>query len=348
VRTRLFALALASWQRQSGGIEERRVEEAIVAFEALRRLDPDYHPDRVAFHLAMLQTRAGHPRGAVIECRRALAAAIPPPARLPYDLTRRELSLARTFEPVPIATVHLNLAENLMLLGELSESLAHYRRALELGGSDLLTHLLALWGLALALDRSGEHREAIATARRAIEAAPPIGGGLSLDPAAHGPMAILHRPDVFFEPAYEVSAYDAIGREALARMSSDPQTRDDQLRRAIVAWRSDLAGGGNAGRYAEHARRAIDRLEAELATPRHRKSAPPPACRRGDPDASGIHRADVLAREHEERVPVEPEQVERLVHVLARVAAGHVEPEALFALLHPGVGDRHHQHTVLE
>lgn len=282
------ALALALWRRDSAGEEERRVDEAIAAFEELRRVDPDYHADRIAVELALLHARRSDHAAAAAEYRRALAAAMPSVAPLHYELTDRELALARLWEPVSISTVHLNLAESLMLLGDLEGSVAHYRHAVERAEDSVLTRVLALWGLAVALDRSDEHSDAIATARRAIQADPASlymdDPTLGMDRTAHGPMAILHSRLVFFEPAYEVFAYDAIGREALARGTTDPQARDDQLRRAVIAWRAFLAGGGNAGRYAEHARRSLERLERELGG--RAAPAPDPA----DHGASQQHR----------------------------------------------------------
>ncbi|AKF07498.1 tetratricopeptide repeat protein [Sandaracinus amylolyticus] len=264
-------LALAGWfRREPDGREERRTEEAVAAFEDLRRADPDYHADRVAFELAILHSRRGDHRAAVSEYRRALDASLLPAAPMPQAMTDRELSLARLFTPVPLATVHLNLAENTMMIGDLESAIASYRRASELAGNDSLGRVLSLWGLALALDRSGEHREALATARRAIQADPfaapsPTDARLGVDRRAHGPMAVLHSRLVFFEPAYEVHAYDGVGWEALALEADAAASREELLRRARASWATYLTGGGNEGRYAEHATRAAERLDQDLA-----------------------------------------------------------------------------------
>ena len=77
-------------------------------------------------------------------------------------------------------------------------------------------------------------------------------------------MAILHSTLVFFEPAHEVHAYDALGWEALARRAGRDADRRELLERAVRAWREHLTGGGNAGAYADHARRAVERIEQEL------------------------------------------------------------------------------------
>ena len=269
------AVALAGWEREVDGREERRTEEAIQAFEELRRVAPEYHADRVAFELAILRSRAGDHRGAVDEYRRALAAATLRPVPPPHALLDRERMLASLFDPVSMATVHLNLAENLMLLGELDAAIASYRRAVERTREDPLGRVLALWGLALALDRGGDHAEAMVTARRAIQLdpfavpQPALDARFGIDRAAHGPMAILHSRLVFFEPAYELHAYDAIGWEALAGSAERERlggaSRQELLRRARLSWASYLTAGGNEAPHGEHARRAAPRRGARSA-----------------------------------------------------------------------------------
>lgn len=260
------AIALASWRRDVGGHEERRTEEAIEAYEELRRVDPDYHADRVAFELAILHSRSGEHEAAVAEYRRAIDAATIDPAPTPYPIADRERALALLFRPIELSTAHLNLAENTMMLGDLPSAVASYRRASELASDDPVTRALALWGLALALCRDGDQRQAIATAQRAIEGDPfPLDvSRWRVDHRAHGPMAVLHSTLVFFEPAYEVLAYDALGWEAMARQASAPADREELLGRALRAWRTYLSHGGNASLHAAHARAAEARLAAEI------------------------------------------------------------------------------------
>lgn len=260
------ALALAGWHRAEGGHEERRTDEAIAAFEELRRVDPEYHADRVAFELALLRSRLGDHAGAIAEYRRAIDAAMLDPAPPPYAITDRERDLALLYRGVTLETVHLNLAENTMMVGDLESAIASYRMASELARDSPVTRVLALWGLALALDRSGDSREALRTARRAIQGDPFPSDEprLGIDHAAHGPMAILHSQLVFFEPAYEVHAYDGIGWEAMAGAASGAD-REELLRRARLAWTAYLTGGGNAGQHGDHARRAAERIEREIA-----------------------------------------------------------------------------------
>jgi tetratricopeptide (TPR) repeat protein len=277
-----IARALAMWRREEGGREERRTEEAVAAYGELRSLDPDYHADHVAFELAILHSRSGDHGAAIAEYRRALEVATDDPSPLHYIPTAQERRLASLFQPISVATVHLNLAENTMLVGDLEAAVESYRRASALTADDPFGRALALWGLALALDRSGDHPGAIASAQRAIEGDPfPLDmPALGVLHGPHGPMALLHSDLVFFEPGYEIHAYDAIGREAMARSATAGAARREQLESARDAWRRYLVDGGNAGIHAEHARRALARIEAELGGA---PASPPP--RRGE-DAS--------------------------------------------------------------
>jgi chemotaxis protein CheY-P-specific phosphatase CheC len=61
-----------------------------------------------------------------------------------------------------------------------------------------------------------------------------------------------------------------------------------------------------------------------------------------------FHGAELFAALDEEGLAVEVEELEGLVHVFLRVAAGDVDAQALLALLHAGVGDGDHHHAVLE
>lgn len=106
-------------------------------------------------------------------------------------------------------TATLNLAETHMHLGDLKEAIAGYREALRLTGRvpARLTAPLATWGLAIALDRSGDRAGAEQHARFALEIERSMGvQGLLRD-----------RSTVFFEPEYEIFWYEGLGAIAMAR-----------------------------------------------------------------------------------------------------------------------------------
>lgn len=261
------AVALDRWERpaRDGGME-RRVEESLAAWHRVRELDPEYAPARVAFALALLHARRQELEEATAEYEIALATDVPESAifmgrtYLPNPMEVRLANLYFSLEP---ATVHNNLAENLMLLGDLDGAIAHYQRALS-GAHGTMSRALTTWGLALAQHRAGEPEAGLSAAREAITLDPVAGDPeLTALQERWGALAVLHHPEVFFEPVYELHAYQAVGYEAYA--SAHERWRRAGLESALTSWRRFLAEGGVASRFAAHARAQITRLEAELA-----------------------------------------------------------------------------------
>lgn len=113
------------------------------------------------------------------------------------------------------ASAILNLAEAEMHVGNLVEAVDRYREAVQLAGSlptspsAVETGILAVWGLAVALDRAGDPRGAIEQATLATR----------MDP---GEALIGHGQNVFFVPAYERLWYLALGATAHAREETEP------------------------------------------------------------------------------------------------------------------------------
>lgn len=268
------AIALSSFARPApDGSIERREDEAEQAWRRVRALDPSFQAGRVAFELGAVHMRRHEFAEALAEYEAALAHAVAPTVRVMdyfYLPVGAERTLASFFLPITPDLVHGNLAEAAMLVGRLDDAIEHYRAAVETTDRPE-TRVLALWGLALATDRDGDHDGALRFARRAIQEDPVAGSRYTDLSRRHGPLAILHLDGVFFEPPYELHAYEALGHEAMAR---DPAGGVDaeELRRALVSWRFFLAEGGNASRYAATARRHAARLEAELAADEARRA----------------------------------------------------------------------------
>lgn len=261
------AVALTNYQRpgEDGGVE-RRVDEAIDAWHRLRAIDPSFAAAQTAFHLGALHMQRQEFALARAEYEAALRAVVPPPVELfDYSWLRpapSEEMIERLWASPPATLIHGNLAEAAMLIGDLDTAIAHYRATVNDAGADPLARVLALWGLALALDRDGAHEEAVRAAGDAI-AQDPIRGvpGLEHLVQRHGVLAALHYPTVFFEPRCEIHAYEALGHEALARGEGGDRA---ELRRAQRSWRLFLAEGGSTTRYAPIARAHVDRLEREF------------------------------------------------------------------------------------
>jgi tetratricopeptide (TPR) repeat protein len=246
----VLARALSLWEEPLPELSctaRRRDAEAIDAYRRLRRIDPGYRGDRVAFQLGILLTRTRKYALAAGEYRRAIA-----------------LSL----EPVHTAVAHSNLAEVTMLAGDPAGAVEHYRRAIALSRDDR-DYLLARWGLSVALDRLGEHGPALQEASRAVRA-----GG--------GSLHVLRSEGVFYEPDYEVHYYEALGHEAL---SLEPDAIvENALDLAARSWQIfiDKAGEGSmwfdtAAANLENARRRLSAHRREMK----RKGRRTRAARRG-------------------------------------------------------------------
>jgi tetratricopeptide (TPR) repeat protein len=127
-------------------------------------------------------------------------------------------------------TAALNLAEAQMHLGNLKDAIEGYREALRLAQRFPYPDLapLAIWGLAVAYDRSGD---TVAADKEALSV---------VEMQRSSRMTGLLRSDgVFFYPSYEISWYDAVGAAAQARRAN--ATAAEQVRYWKVAEDSYLA-----------------------------------------------------------------------------------------------------------
>jgi tetratricopeptide (TPR) repeat protein len=174
--------------------------------------------------------------------------------------------LRRETEELRRATPLLNLAETQMHLGDLKEAIAGYREALRIAGrtSARDTAPLATWGLAVALDRSGDRAEAERQARFALEIERSMGlQGSLLHDTSH----------VFFVPEWEIKWYDGLAAIALARQASAG-------REAITFWRAAersfeayvKAAEGKEDRWLPLAKVRLAQIKTERA--RAEKTAP--------------------------------------------------------------------------
>jgi tetratricopeptide (TPR) repeat protein len=192
----LCGKALSLWERRTpSGRIEKKSRDAIARFEALRKVDPLYEAADVAFELGILFTRESDFARAAEEYQRALS--------LRIDEASRGVILG-------------NLAEVTMMSGDLEEAVTLYERAIHEGGAD--ERLLSLWGLAVALDRLGEHGEALERARRALR-------------DDQRPMGVLKQSSVFFVPGYEAHYYDGLGLLALAEEQAGEGTDAETIAR---------------------------------------------------------------------------------------------------------------------
>jgi tetratricopeptide (TPR) repeat protein len=228
----LASMTAAIEERRSDGSVAREDELAIELFHHLRELDPDYQPDDVAGELGILHTRLEQYADAAAEYERSIGHALD------------ESDASRAW---------LNLAEVTMLSGDVALAVRRYERSIELereAGAG--TGVLGLWGLAVALDRLGEHTRAVEEAGAALAA----GGGT---------MEVLRSDAVFFVPAYEIYWYEALGNEAMAAAAASREDRVAALGQARAEIDRFLAEGGDRSRWADTARENSRRLAQEIA-----------------------------------------------------------------------------------
>lgn len=231
-----LAFALSRWEEPVvNGAPRRRTREAIANFERLRALDPDHRASEVAFELGILCTRERDFGRAVEEYRRVIAAA---------------------FAPAETASAWSNLGEVTMLMGDLALAVESYERAVTIardgGASGAVSMVLALYGLAVALDRQGDRTTALERAREAYSA----GAGLG----------VLRSEGVFFEPEYEVHYYEGLGALSAAPSATGPE-RTRLLRDSLRSFQRYLGEGGSSGPFADaaalHVRELGERLQRE-------------------------------------------------------------------------------------
>lgn len=267
----LYALAMAFTLSRNAQRDPRRV---IAIFERLRRLDPEMQAARVAFELGILHTRLAEFDRAAEEYRRALARRLdePSPGSL-YVQAQDDRVLADVYDDPSEEGTRYNLAEVVAAGGDLEEAAREYRRAVDLSRAAsnpgaLATQALALWGLAVTLDRLGEHANAIERAAESMR-------------VTDGSMEILRHETVFFVPPYEVHWAEALGYLARAGEATAAEERRRALEHARRSWESFLEEGGSASRWADAARAHVDALRRELEPEPARR---PEARRRRDPD----------------------------------------------------------------
>lgn len=127
-----------------------------------------------------------------------------------HDCERRAYGevLRLTTEEGDRGTSTLNLAETEMHLGNLKEALEGYREALRIASRSPSRTLapLAMWGMAVALNRSGDRIDADKQALAVLE--------LQTSSGLNG---LLRSSGVFFYPDYGLGWYDGVGAAALAR-----------------------------------------------------------------------------------------------------------------------------------
>jgi tetratricopeptide (TPR) repeat protein len=182
------------------------------------------HSDAVAVLVPALREAGNHPAAEDAWLALAYAYAKSDSPQGEYDAYGEYLR--RSTDPRSRTTAELNRAEAAMRLGNLAEAIVGYREAFEhasqVAFSSGETATLAVWGLAVALDRQGDSNGAsLATAR-----------ALGLD---HGMQLIEYGRNVFFVPEYERLWYLGLGALEMAR-AADASERKAAYAKAASVW----------------------------------------------------------------------------------------------------------------
>jgi cytochrome c-type biogenesis protein CcmH/NrfG len=135
--------------------------------------------------------------------------------------------------------------------GDLSNAVGGYREALQLlpniavGAAGVTT----LWGLAVALDRSGDHRRAL--------------DHIDLARSYDRDDRQLRHQSWFFMPSYDEHWYAALGHWARARAATGPSARAEAYGRAIASWHAYLSEAHAGDRWLPLGERRLEQCERE-------------------------------------------------------------------------------------
>ena len=186
-----------------------------------------------------------------------------------------EAALDRTWEPDMRANLIANLAESEMALGDLRGAIRDYRLALQ-SSQRAESVSAAYFGLAVALDRSGDLPSALVAAKNAIS--------VQLPPSRYPARSVLDLPNVFFTPSYEVHYYQALGAMASAELGKDVVARRAALAEAAEHWSAYLSlakpdhapWAARAALHQANVARQVSALTAQLPRPEPRTTGADP------------------------------------------------------------------------
>ncbi|AUX48756.1 hypothetical protein SOCE26_102970 [Sorangium cellulosum] len=220
------------------------VQGAAAALEALLRTDPPAPARAAAWHaLAVAYARLGRYQDEIKAYDEALA--------LEPHTSSRALLLA-------------NQAEAFMVLGDITAAVEGYRTALAtLGSLDMFRYgVTTLWGLAVALDRSGDLEGALEHVRLAR----------TYDRTDQQ----IRGSGWFYVPPYDEAWYTALGHWTAARAAELGSARAESYLQAVAAWESYIAQAPPSDHWLPlaKARRAQCEREREQTVKRLRKAAP--------------------------------------------------------------------------
>lgn len=171
-----------------------------------------------------------------------------------FEEELRAYDAALRFEAQPFARARLlaNRAESFMAIGDISAAVDGYRGALGLLSAPIEMFTLGpttMWGLAVALDRSGDLDGALEAIRLAR----------TYDPLDKN----LNGPGWFYVPAYDRFYYQALGHWSAARRATLPAARAEEYLSAVARWQEYLDSAAPDDRWIGVARARLLQSEKE-------------------------------------------------------------------------------------
>jgi hypothetical protein len=159
-----------------------------------------------------------------------------------------------------------------MAIGQLAPAIEGYRAALaSLAQTEMQAGVTTLWGLSVALDRSGDLEEGLQAIRLAR----------SYDPSD---TLIRDRRVWTFDPEHDEHWYAALGHWSAARHAELGAARAEWYARAVTAWEEYIATAPADDRWIPIAKARLKQCEKERDSAQKRiKAAPAPHPKPADP-----------------------------------------------------------------
>jgi tetratricopeptide (TPR) repeat protein len=286
--------------------EELRLE---IARSLLEEVDTAHSPDpRLRFDLGIVYDRLSAIRKTNDLSQKAVDVLAPALAQAPdgegsteglealaasYDRLERvkeEIATTRLFIPRLLressrALWLMNLGEAQMHLGHLTDAMASFQEALAISKplNLNLSIALTLWDVAVALDRSGDTGQALATAKEAAEwnwIDVRGSGSLQTARALTGWDAIQDEEDVYFVPDWEREWYLALGTAVAGRAATNARASAALWSQCEAHWKEYVRHAETAtppDRWLAIARVRLEHAHDErLAAERRAAKLPPP------------------------------------------------------------------------
>ena len=171
------------------------------------------------------------------------------------------------------AVLLANRAEGLMVQGNISGAVRGYRASIKETPSERMPFgvVTTMWGLGVALDRSGDLEGAL----EQIRAARTHDSGDEL----------IHSDNWFYVPAYDDSWYMALGHWQHARAAENQEMRLEAYRNSITAWRSYIERAPASDHWVALAGLRLKQCERELESALQKPPRKKPNAEATDSDA---------------------------------------------------------------